>query len=317
MMSPSVALHDPVFRVYAIFAVSLLVAGGGVLAIMGRIVKKDISSIWKTYRSWCIIVPVFFGFMFLGRGPVIAGVTLLGLFGFKEYARATGLYRDWWMTGAVYIGIIAVGLTALMPNPHSGQPGWYGLFMTLPVYVVSLLILVPIISNRTKGQVQSLALSIMGFIYIGWMFLHLGYLANSPHAYGYLFYLVFAVELNDVAAFTCGRLFGKHKLRDRVSPGKTLEGALGALAFSLALPWFCQFSFPHFGTLQLVLTGLIVGVGGQLGDLAISVIKRDLGVKDMGALIPGHGGILDRLDSLIYTAPLFLHMVDFFYNLPE
>ena len=62
---------------------------------------------------------------------------------------------------------------------------------------------------------------------------------------------------------------------------------------------------------------MIVGIGGQLGDLAISVIKRDLGVKDMGALIPGHGGILDRVDSLIYTAPLFLHMVDFFYNLPE
>ena len=102
-----------------------------------------------------------------------------------------------------------------------------------------------------------------------------------------------------------------------MSPGKTLEGALGALAFSLALPWLCWFSFPHFGTLQLVLTGLIVGIGGQLGDLAISVIKRDLGVKDMGALIPGHGGILDRVDSLIYTAPLFLHMVDFFYNLPE
>lgn len=316
-MSPELALHDPVFRVYAIFAASLLVAAGAVLGIFSRFLKRDVSSIWKTYRSWWIMVPVFFGCMFLGRAPVIVGVTLLAIFGFKEYARATGLYRDWWITGSVYIGIIAVGLTSLATNPNGGQPGWYGLFMALPVFVVALLILVPIMENRAKGQVQTLALSIMGFIYIGWMFGHLGYLANSPHAYGYLLYLVFAVELNDVAAFTCGRLFGKHKLRERVSPGKTLEGALGALAFSLALPWLCRFSFPHFGTLQLVLTGLIVGIGGQLGDLAISVIKRDLGVKDMGALIPGHGGILDRVDSLIYTAPLFLHMVDFFYGLSK
>jgi phosphatidate cytidylyltransferase len=317
MMSPAAALNDPIVRIYAAFAVFLLVVAGTTLAIMGRFLKKDVSAIWKTYRSWLVMVPVFFAFIMAGRGPVIVGVTLLGIFSFKEYARATGLYRDWWITCTVYAGIVAVGLTTLLTNPNGGHPGWYGLFMTLPVYVVALLIFVPIMENRVKGQVQTLALSIMGFIYIGWMFGHLGYLANAPHAYGYLLYLVFAVELNDVAAFTCGRLFGRHKLRERISPGKTLEGALGALAFSMALPWLCRFSFPHFGPIQLVLTGLIVGIGGQLGDLAFSVIKRDLGVKDMGALIPGHGGILDRVDSLIYTAPLFLHMVDYFYNLPK
>ncbi|HSY18162.1 MAG TPA: phosphatidate cytidylyltransferase, partial [Candidatus Acidoferrales bacterium] len=98
-------------------------------------------------------------------------------------------------------------------------------------------------------------------------------------------------------------------------PKKTWEGATGALAVSMLLPWLLHFSFPHFGTTQLILTGLIVGVGGQLGDLAISIIKRDIGIKDMGAGIPGHGGILDRIDSLIYVAPLFFHMTNFFYGL--
>jgi phosphatidate cytidylyltransferase len=233
----------------------------------------------------------------------------------KEFARATGLYRDWWMTGAVYLGIAAVGVTSLVSPPHGGPPGWYGLFMTLPVYAIALLILIPIARDRTQGQLQALALGVLGFAYIGWMFGHLGFLANANHAYGYLLYLIFAVELNDVAAFTCGKLFGRHKFRSEISPNKTWEGALGALIVSLALPWVLRFSFPHFGPLQLVLTGLIVGVGGQLGDLAISVIKRDVGLKDMGAVIPGHGGILDRVDSLIYTAPLFLHMVDYYYRI--
>jgi phosphatidate cytidylyltransferase len=84
---------------------------------------------------------------------------------------------------------------------------------------------------------------------------------------------------------------------------------------SLALPWILRFSFPHFGTTQRLLTGVIVGVGGQLGELSISVIKRDLGLKDMGASIPGHGGILDRIDSLIFVAPLFLRMVHHVYGL--
>jgi phosphatidate cytidylyltransferase len=83
----------------------------------------------------------------------------------------------------------------------------------------------------------------------------------------------------------------------------------------MALPWALRFSFPFFGTTQLILTGLIVGIGGQLGDLAISVIKRDIGIKDMGAGLPGHGGILDRIDSLVYTAPLFFHMAGYFYDL--
>ncbi|MCI0540128.1 MAG: phosphatidate cytidylyltransferase, partial [Verrucomicrobiales bacterium] len=106
---------------------------------------------------------------------------------------------------------------------------------------------------------------------------------------------------------------GRHKLRSNISPNKTWEGAIGALLVSLALPWVLRFSFPHFGPAQLIWAGAIVGIGGQLGDLSISVIKRDIGIKDMGAMIPGHGGILDRIDSLIYTAPLFFHMVNYYY----
>jgi phosphatidate cytidylyltransferase len=147
------------------------------------------------------------------------------------------------------------------------------------------------------------------------MFGHLAFLANATNAYGYLLYVLFATEINDVAAFTCGRLFGRRPFRSNISPKKTWEGALGALAVSMALPWAMRFSFPDFGPTQLVLTGLIVGVGGQLGDLAISVIKRDIGIKDMGEGIPGHGGVLDRIDSLIYVAPLFFHMAGYFYGL--
>jgi phosphatidate cytidylyltransferase len=314
-MTPQLAWQSEIFRNYAAIVGVVLVAAGLAIALMKWGFRKDVHSLWLTYRSWLVMVPLIFGCVFAGRATVIVLVCLLAGFGFKEFARATGLYLDWWITGAVYLGIIAVGVTSLISQPQELEPGhgWYGLFIVLPVYAVALIFLIPILRNRFQGQLQSMSLAIVGFIYIGWMFGHLAFLANATDAYGYLLYILFATEINDVAAFTCGKLFGKRQFRSNISPKKTWGGALGALAVSLALPWLLRFSFPHFGAAQLVLTGFIVGIGGQLGDLSISVIKRDIGIKDMGAGIPGHGGILDRIDSLIYVAPLFFHMAGYFY----
>ena len=314
-MSPQTALASDIFRLYTVVAVGLLLGAGTVLAVLRWGLHKEVNHAWQSYRGWLIMVPVILLTLFLGRLVTIVFLTILALWGFSEYARATGLYRDWVMTGAVYAGILAVGGTVLVPDPTTGVPGWYGLFIALPVYIIALLLAIPIARNRTQGQLQVLALAIVGFIYFGWMFGHLAFLANARYAYSYLFYLLFAVELNDVAAYTCGKLMGRRPFRSNISPNKTWEGSLGALVVSLILPWVLRFTFPHFQARDCVLLGLIVGIGGQLGDLAISVIKRDVGIKDMGTAIPGHGGILDRIDSLIYVAPLFLHVVRYFHDL--
>jgi Predicted CDP-diglyceride synthetase/phosphatidate cytidylyltransferase len=314
-MTPQAALHDDIFRTYLYIVLAILGVAGVVLSVLRFGLKKEIRSVWLTYRSWLMMAPLIFGSIFAGRIVVIVFFCVLAGLAFKEFARATGLYRDWWTTGAVYLGIIAVGITCLMRQPQGEESGagWYNLFIVLPIFAVALIFLIPIVRNEVKGQLQTVALAIVGFIYIGWMFGHLAFLANSRYAYGYLLYVLFATEINDVAAFTFGKLFGKRKFRSNISPKKTWAGSLGALGVSMALPWLLHFSFPHFGAVQLILAGLIVGLGGQLGDLAISVIKRDIGIKDMGANIPGHGGILDRIDSLIYVAPLFFHMANYFY----
>jgi phosphatidate cytidylyltransferase len=316
-MSPQVALHDPVYRAYLWIVPISLAFGGVILGFLRWGLKKELGQVWSTYRSWLVMAPIALAVVFAGRAPTIVGITLLAIFGFKEFARASGLYRDWWMTGAVYVGIITVGIASLMPHPRGNEPGtgWYGFFVAVPVFAIALILLIPILRNRARGELQRMSLAIVGFVYIGWMFGHLGFLANAANAYGFLCYIIFATELNDVAAFTFGRLFGRHPLRSEISPRKTWEGALGAMAVSMVLPWLLRFSFPFFGTWQLILTGLIVGIGGQLGDLSISLIKRDIGTKDMGATIPGHGGILDRIDSLIYVAPLFMHMAGYYYGL--
>jgi phosphatidate cytidylyltransferase len=301
---------------YAAIVLVVLAVAGAALAALQQFTRLEITPISRTYRGWLVMVVIIAVFVFLGRASVIVGVTLLSIYGFKEFARACGLYSDWWMTGATYLTIIAVGLVSLLPDPYVPNAfGWFGLFMALPVFCVNFLLMVPILRNQAKGQLQLVALSILGFLYMGWMFGHVGYLVDSDNPYGYLLFIILATELNDVAAFTFGKLLGHRQLRANISPRKTWGGAIGAVCFSLIVPWLLRFSLPGFSARELILTGLIVGIGGQLGDLCISFIKRDIGVKDMGGAIPGHGGILDRIDSLIFVAPLFLHMVDYFNGL--
>ena len=316
-MSPQIALHDPVFRTYFVIVLISLAVGGAVLALVRYVLKKETASMFRTYWSWIFMAGIGLIVVFLGRIPTIVGVTLLAIFAFKEFARAAGLYRDWWMTGAVYAGIITVGIASLISHPRGEEPapGWYGFFVAVPVFSIALILLIPILRNRARGELQRMSLGIVGFIYMGWMFGHLGFLANARNAYGFVCFIIFATALCDVAAFTFGKIFGRHRLRSEISPNKTWEGALGAFAVGMALPWLLRFSFPFFSARDLLLTGLIVGIGGQLGDLSISVIKRDIGTKDMAATIPGHGGILDRIDSLIYAAPLFMHMAGYYHPL--
>ena len=310
-MSIQLAIDSPIFLRYVLIVGGLLSVAGTALAAL-HLSGRNVESAMRTYRGWLIMIPIVLGTLLLGREATILGVTLLAAFGFREFARATGLYEDWWMTGTVYLAIFALGAVTFAPDPRLGTPGWYGFFMASPVFVIALILLVPVVRNRASGELQKVALAILGFIYFGWMFMHLGFLANTGNAYGYLLFLVFAVGINDVAAYTFGRIFGKRRLREHISPNKTLAGSVGAVAVSLLVPWLLWFSFPHFSPALLVLTGLIVGIGGQLGDLVISYIKRDIGIKDMGTTIQGHGGILDRVDSMIFVAPIFFHMLRWF-----
>jgi len=320
-------LDSPVLRIYLSIAAGLLLVAGTVIVLLKFVFHRNADHAWHAFRGWLVMIPLVVGAVLLGRSATIVFFGLVALGGFTEFARATGLYRDWLITGWVYIGIAAMTVVTLIPPPGESVPGsaaigpgsaaigWYGLFMALPVYVVAGILIMPILRDRTKGQLQCIALGIVGFLYIGWMFGHLAFLANGRNTSGYILFLLFSVPLCDVAAFTFGKMFGRHKMRPNISPNKTWQGSFGALLAGMALPWAFRFSLAGFGTRELLLAGVIVGVGSQLGDLSISVIKRDLGIKDMGALIEGHGGVLDRIDSLIYVAPLFFHMTRFFVGL--
>ena len=122
-MSPQIALHDPVFRAYLWIVLISLAMAGAVLGLLRSVLKKETASMFETYWSWILIAGIGFIVVFLGRIPAIVGVTLLAIYAFKEFARASGVSRDSWMTGAVYVGIIAAGTASLISDPRGKEPG--------------------------------------------------------------------------------------------------------------------------------------------------------------------------------------------------
>ena len=307
-MSTAFAHPVTVWIVSATIAVVLGAAAAiGILSATNRVRPDLRKELWLRLGSWCVLLPLMLGPVLLGREWTIAAVTILGLLCYREYARATGLFRERVLSAVVVVAILAVNFAAL---DH-----WYGFFVALWPLTASLLAIASIPLDRPSGYVQRVGLAVFGYMLFGAGLAHLGFMANDPAYRPLVLLLLTAVALNDVAAFTCGKLIGGRKLLPATSPNKTLSGALGAVVVTasvVALLGAALFAgTPMAQWHWLVLFGVLVSVLGQLGDLMLSSIKRDIGIKDMGAVLPGHGGILDRFNSLLLVSPAVFHLVHY------
>lgn len=308
-MSTAFAHPVTVWIVGATLGLLLLAAAViGLLSVTGRASPALRRELWLRLGSWCILLPLMLGPVLLGRVWTIGAVTLLGLACLREYDRATGLFREYLIVGVVVLGILLVNFAAL---DH-----WYGFFTALWPLTVGVIAIASLPLDRPAGYVQRTALGIFAFMLFGAGLAHLGYMANDPGYRPIVLLLLTAVALNDVAAFTFGKLIGGRKLLPATSPNKTLSGALGALVTTsvvVALLAGAIFAGTPMGhPALLLLFGAIVSIAGQCGDLMLSSIKRDLGIKDMGVLLPGHGGVLDRFNSLLLVAPAAFHFIGYY-----
>jgi phosphatidate cytidylyltransferase len=156
-----------------------------------------------------------------------------------------------------------------------------------------------------QGVAQRIGLSILGILYIGTFGAAVGLLRELPHGIFWVLVLLASTWLNDTFAYFFGHWFGRRRLAPMISPGKTIEGLMGGFLGSFVgfLVFWCLLENP-LSLGQGVFLVLLVGIAGPLGDLSESLIKRSFGVKDSGNIIPGHGGMLDRIDALLFTAPV-------------
>jgi len=176
--------------------------------------------------------------------------------------------------------------------------------MAITVLVLAFSLIALFRLQEIRQAAAEAALVLMGFLYVPLLLSHLILIRMLPHGIPWLFLIMVIVMTGDSAAYYVGSHFGTTKLYPAVSPKKSVEGSLGGLAGSVAGAFVSRaIFFPELSLLDCIATALLLGVLGQLGDLFESLIKRSCGVKDSGGIFPGHGGILDRLDSILFAGP--------------
>ena len=194
----------------------------------------------------------------------------------------------------------------------------------IPLILTGSLLLImgrEIFRTDMSQSLAHMAITVFGIMYVGWLGSHLVMLRELPASRGMadamgarlIFFAALVTWATDTGAYLFGVAFGRHKLIPRISPNKTVEGAVGGLVAAGLVGWLCSRGITPFLTpLAATTVGIFTGLMAQAGDLVESLIKRDAGIKDSAELIPGHGGVLDRFDSLLFTVPVLYYYFRFF-----
>lgn len=294
----------------AVFAVLLLAT-----LINGLLVwckpNKDWRELTLRIRTWWVIVVLFSLALISPRWLALTFFALVSALALKEFltlvpARDADRMPVLWMFIAIPINYGLIGID------------WYGLFIIfIPVYAFLFLPARMVLVGETQGFLHSAAQLHWGLMTTVFAVSHVAFLLILP-ADGLqtgallVLYLVGLTEFNDVAQYLWGKSLGRIRVTPKVSPNKTLAGLLGGIGSTMLVAVLLGPLMTPLGWGMSLLAGVIIGVTGFCGDVVMSAVKRDIGVKDSGTLLPGHGGILDRLDSLIFTAPVFFHFIRYF-----
>lgn len=323
---------DPIAATTLWLLIGFFAAAGVAVFAYERIKKVKDDNLRRRYYSWYIIAPVVLIPAYFGGLPFAILITVLALYSLHEFFSVAHVrdIRPYRWTGRIFSVLLvwtAIFNARNVPEPFASMmPAWQAtfgaeplfsvpLFYVLPVFLIMWVLTVPVLMGTFEGMLTKQCVTIFGVLYFGWFLGHIVFLRHLQDGFGFVIFLSVAVVLNDVMAYVFGRLFGKHKMTPNISPKKTWEGAIGGLIGSLIAVAVFHYATPSLSWVKTIVAGLVIGIAAPIGDLVVSVIKRDMAVKDSGNLIPGHGGLLDRCDSLLFATPAFYYYLLLVRNL--
>ena len=308
---------DKTYLLFAIFTAILIFASSVGFILTKRSGDQPsavIENLNARINAWWIMLIVIGSAIALGNTAFIILFGFISLFALREFISLLPTRRG------DYFPLLIAFYFVIPYQYYLVYIDWYGLYsIFIPLYVF---LLIPIASLKQEDTTHFLERSSKiqwGLMVSVFCISHVPALMNLklPGFEGekiwLAIWLIMVVQASDVLQYVCGKLFGKHKVAPILSPSKTLEGLIGgvilATALGVSMAWLTPFSY-----LQATVIGFIVCIFGFFGGLVMSAIKRDRGVKDWGQLIQGHGGMLDRIDSICFSAPIFFHILRYWWS---
>jgi phosphatidate cytidylyltransferase len=267
---------------------------------MGKIEKK------KVWMALIMIPPIL---LLIALGPpvvlhlMVFVATFLGL---REYYTLI-LPHSKWIERAVGIGLgLILSIIISFGDMKEISP-----FFVIVLLILSLLFMVT--SKDLSSTVSNMGMALFGILFIGFLLAYVSLIRNMTHGRLWVLFLIVTVWTGDISALLSGSFIGRHKLYPKISPKKTVEGLAGAIVGSIIVALaFALLFIPNLHMKSCIFLAIGLGVFGQLGDFTESMLKRSVQVKDSGNLIPGHGGMLDRLDSYLFSAPFLYYSLPYF-----
>ncbi len=288
MSEPSVALR--VLLIYGgLFALgAALIAAGNWTR---RVDHAGRRTMWVKYVTYLVVTGTLLGSAFLHPAAFSLLVVSILSISTRELLALTG-------------GFVAWGCLLGALVPLAGMLGEGSLYLAFVVGIV-LLLLIPLFSSDSDQALDATAQNVRALSYIGLLGGHAVLLAGHDNFFGHVAFFYMLVLVNDAMALLWGRLLGKRKIWPVLSPNKTYGGSVGGLLWTILTGYFLRFAEPEWSLAEVLAAAAAIGVFGQLGDVVASAFKRRARVKDFGTLLPTFGGMLDRFDAFIFTAPIF------------
>jgi phosphatidate cytidylyltransferase len=291
----------------------LLLAGSLAALVLPRLQPGKWSDLGPRMASWWVIFLLFGGALVAGWRPFTLLFAFVSFVALKEFLTLAPTRKEDRL-------VVLLAYVAIVLNYWAIWIDVYPFFLVItPVYVFLATAFLMAWIGRTDGFLATIGIVHWGVIVCVYNLGYVAFLMRTPPSEapqagpaGLVFFLLFATQLNDVAQYCWGKSLGRRKIAPKVSPNKTWEGAVGGWLTTSAAIYFLAPYFTPFEPLERLFIAVTLPVVGFAGDLTMAAIKRDLGVKDTSRLIPGHGGALDRLNSLTFTAPWYFHWLAYF-----
>ncbi len=274
---------------------------------------KNYTELVSRIKSWWVMIGSVGFCVYMGKTTLIIFFAFISFLALKEYLSLIPTRRAdrrllFWAYWSIPLQYYWVSIE------------WYGLFIIfIPVYMFLFIPLRMVTLGETDGFLKAVGTLHWGLMTTVFSLSHIAFLLALPDevspagSIALMLFLLVLTQFNDVAQYLWGKMLGEHKIIPKVSPNKTSAGLIGAMVTITLLAMLLGQWLTPMTVLQSFGAGLIISLGGFIGDVTLSAVKRDIGIKDTGNLLPGHGGILDRVDSLTFSAPLFFHYVYFLH----